>query len=39
MMGVGVANVCGSAGVGSMLTTKPITILSTMIRLITHRAI
>jgi hypothetical protein len=39
MMGVGVANVCGSVGVGSTLTTNPITILSTMIRLITNRRI
>jgi len=39
MMGVGVTTVCCVSGVGSTLRTNPIAILSTMIRLITNRAI
>ncbi len=39
MIGVGVATLCGSDGVGSTLRTNPIAILSTMIKLITYRAI
>jgi hypothetical protein len=39
MMGVGVTIVCCVLGVGSTLRTNPIAILSTMITLITYRAI
>ena len=39
MIGVGVTTVCYMAGVGSMLRTNPAAILSTMIKLITNKAI
>ncbi len=39
MMGVGVATVFCVVGVGSTLMTKPIAILSTIMRLITYSAI
>jgi len=39
MTGVGVKTVCCAVGVGSMLRTNPIAIVSTMIKLIIYRAI
>ena len=39
MIGVGVATVCCVVGVGSTLRTNPTAILSTMITLITYKAI